>query len=432
MKKRRLKKSIKLFFIFILVISFLLFSYLFFIKDNSEKPVDSQTPSDNPNNGESTDNPFIENPTTEITYLNKVTYTKDLDDEKLKVIVDFLDTYYKSIKELKEYDMTKYFVSSTSEDALINQTALSLLIDIRKLKPNDLRMTSAKYDIDIINVVANDDEVDIELLENSYVRFAFMNDIESKVYNVKNKFKLKKVNGEYKIANYSKVKDFYVMITDKYKSGGQSQLDEIKNDYLSIVNKKIVTDRSNYQNFLNNTGITRKTCDHDYDRSSALNYALNWVNKRNSEWTTFSSNCQNYASQVVYNGGVIMDYTGNANNNLQWKFYSSFYNVEQKPSGYVYTWTYVPYFYEYAKNNTGSGLCADVDVNLYYAEAGDIIHVGTSGPTRHALVVIGSYKKDGQVVDILVNSNTVDLENYPISAYAYPYISLIKVYGWND
>ena len=185
MKKRRLKKSIKLFFIFILVISFLLFSYLFFIKDNSEKPVDSQTPSDNPNNGESTDNPFIENPTTEITYLNKVTYTKDLDDEKLKVIVDFLDTYYKSIKELKEYDMTKYFVSSTSEDALINQTALSLLIDIRKLKPNDLRMTSAKYDIDIINVVANDDEVDIELLENSYVRFDVI-----EIYLKKDKYKL--------------------------------------------------------------------------------------------------------------------------------------------------------------------------------------------------------------------------------------------------
>ena len=112
--------------------------------------------------------------------------------------------------------------------------------------------------------------------------------------------------------------------------------------------------------------------------------------------------------------------------------YNGSYNENQVADGYVYTWTYVPYFYTYAKDNTGYGLCADVDVNLYYAEAGDVIHVGTLRPTRHALVVIGGYKVDGKTVDILVNSNTVDLENYPISAYSYPYLSLIKVYGWNE
>ena len=78
------------------------------------------------------------------------------------------------------------------------------------------------------------------------------------------------------------------------------------------------------------------------------------------------------------------------------------------------------------------GIIQDVDVNLYYAQAGDVIHVGSTAPTRHALVVVGDYKVNGKTVDILVNSNTVDLENYPMSAYSYPYSRLIKIYGWND
>lgn len=77
-------------------------------------------------------------------------------------------------------------------------------------------------------------------------------------------------------------------------------------------------------------------------------------------------------------------------------------------------------------------MCATVDANIYSAEPGDVIHVGPKAPTRHAVIVIGSYEKDGKLLDILVNSNTVDLENFPISAYAYPYASLIKVNGYND
>lgn len=452
MGKRRLKKWISNLIILLILFSFVLFFIWFLNKDEETKPTDSQTPSENvpskpddnsgndeqkptedsPNGGEQKPDDG-DNPVENTTFLNKVVNREKLNDEQLKLITNFLDTYYKSIKELKEYDMTKYFVNSNSEDALINQTAVSVLVENRKLKPNDLRLSSAKYDLNIDEVKVSGNQIIIKILENSYIRFAFMDDIESKIYNITNNFTIEKINGEYKIVNYKKVQDFYVMITDKYNNGGKNELDKIKYDYIRILKNKVAKDAENYQYFLNGTGIDRKTCDYAYDRNSALNYALNWVNKRNtSEWSTFSSNCQNYASQVVYNGGVIMDYTGSDSSHLQWKFYDSSYNTNQVDSGYVYTWTYVPYFYTYAKDNTGTGLCADVDVNIYYAEAGDVVHVGPSAPTRHAVVVIGDYKVDGKTVDILVNSNTVDLENFPISAYAYPYVSLIKVYGWND
>lgn len=423
--KKNMKFKVMLFIILTIIVVCLFF--FFNKKDEVNNPGGNI---DNPSEGP---NDEVENKPDEVgtNYLNDVKYTVKVDKEIEDVIVEFLNVYYNSIKELKENDMTYLFKNSTSEQALINQTAVSLLIETRKLKPNDLSLDKAKYDLDFTEVTTNGNAVNVTVLENNYLNFNFMKEIESKIYNIKNEFTLEKVDGEYKITKYNKVQDFFVMITDLYSGGGKTKLDQIKQDYLDLINEKLKKDRKDYNDFLNGTGINRKTCDHEYNREEALKQTV-WVNKRDPEWMEFDSNCQNFASQVLYSGGIPMDYTGSASQYLQWKGYDYSYNESETASGLVYTWTYVPYFREYALNNKGYGLCATVDENLYYAEAGDVIHVGTTGPTRHALVVIGDYKKDGKTIDILVNSNTVDLENYPISAYSYPYVSLIKVYGWNE
>ena len=423
--KKNMKFKVMLFIILTIIVV-----CLFFFFNKKEEVNNPESNIDNPSEEQNNE---VENKPDEVgtNYLNDVKYTVKVDKEIEDVIVEFLNVYYNSIKELKENDMTYLFEDSTSEQALINQTAVSLLIETRKLKPNDLSLDKAKYDLDFIEVNTNGNAVNVTVLENNYLNFNFMKEIESKIYNIENEFTLEKVDGKYKITKYNKVQDFFVMITDLYSGGGKTKLDQIKQDYLDLINEKLKKDRKDYNDFLNGTGINRKTCDHEYNREEALKQTV-WVNKRDPEWMEFDSNCQNFASQVLYSGGIPMDYTGSASQYLQWKGYDYSYNESETASGLVYTWTYVPYFREYALNNTGYGLCATVDENLYYAEAGDVIHVGTTGPTRHALVVIGDYKKDGKTIDILVNSNTVDLENYPISAYSYPYVSLIKVYGWNE
>ena len=427
MKKKVLIRKI---IVFILLVILVIFLFLFF-KDKEQPEIPDNPNVETPDNPSEIEEPSVEQPDPVGTsYLNNV--SGEVEESVKDVVVEFLNVYYNSIKYLKENDMTYLFLDHNSEDALINQTALSLLIETRKLKPNDLSLDNAKYDLEFTDVSSNGDTVTLTVLEDNYLNFNFMKDIESRVYNIKNEFTLKKVDDTYKIVNYKKVQDFYVMITDVYDGGGKDELNTIKEDYLELINEKLDQDREDYQQFLSGTGITPRTCDHPYDRDKALEHALKWVDDRDPDWIEFGSNCQNFASQVLYKGGIPMDYTGSASRYLQWKLYDGSYNENQVAQGYVYTWTYVPYFYTYAKDNTGYGLCADVDVNLYYAEAGDVIHVGTTGPTRHALVVIGDYKVDGKTVDILVNSNTVDLENYPISAYSYPYLSLIKVYGWNE
>lgn len=424
-----MKKNIKFKLILFIILAIMVVCLFFFFNKKDEV----NNPGGNIDNPSERPNDEVENKPDEVgtNYLNDIKYTVKVDKEIEDVIVEFLNVYYNSIKELKENDMTYLFKDSTSEQALINQTALSLLIETRKLKPNELSLDKAKYDLDFIEVNTNGNAVNVTVLENNYLNFNFMKEIESKIYNIENEFTLEKVDGKYKITKYNKVQDFFVMITDLYSGGGKTKLDQIKQNYLDLINDKLKKDRKDYNDFLNGTGINRKTCDHEYNREEALKQTV-WVNKRDPEWMEFDSNCQNFASQVLYSGGIPMDYTGSASQYLQWKGYDYSYNESETASGLVYTWTYVPYFREYALNNKGYGLCATVDENLYYAEAGDVIHVGTTGPTRHALVVIGDYKKDGKTIDILVNSNTVDLENYPISAYSYPYVSLIKVYGWNE
>ena len=423
--KKNMKFKVMLFIILTIIVV-----CLFFFFNKKEEVNNPESNIDNPSEEQNNE---VENKPDEVgtNYLNDIKYTVKVDKEIEDVIVEFLNVYYNSIKELKENDMTYLFKDSTSEQALINQTAVSLLIETRNLKQNELSLDTANYDLDFIEVNTNGNAVNVTVLENNYLNFNFMKEIESKIYNIENEFTLEKVDGKYKITKYNKVQDFFVMITDLYSGGGKTKLDQIKQDYLDLINEKLKKDRKDYNDFLNGTGINRKTCDHEYNREEALKQTV-WVNKRDPEWMEFDSNCQNFASQVLYSGGIPMDYTGSASQYLQWKGYDYSYNESETASGLVYTWTYVPYFREYALNNTGYGLCATVDENLYYAEAGDVIHVGTTGPTRHALVVIGDYKKDGKTIDILVNSNTVDLENYPISAYSYPYVSLIKVYGWNE
>ena len=83
------------------------------------------------------------------TYLNKVNktdnYNEDIDKDIQNTIVKYMDSYFKSITTLKEVDMTNLFCDK--EEAYINQTAISLLINSRKLERNKMTISNAKYDI---------------------------------------------------------------------------------------------------------------------------------------------------------------------------------------------------------------------------------------------------------------------------------------------
>ena len=100
-------------------------------------------------------------------------------------------------------------------------------------------------------------------------------------------------------------------------------------------------------------------------------------------------------------------------------------NEAEVKEGRSASWVHVGSFYSYAFNNSGYGMICDPDVNIYYAEPGDLILVG-NGEVAHTVIV-------SKVVDghILVNSNSIDMKDYPIEAFTYTTVKLVKILGSN-
>lgn len=368
----------------------------------------------------------------EIVYKNNITYNGLKIDKGINdLIVNYMDLYYKSISELEYNDMSNLF--SSEKEAYKNKTAIELLIESRKLHEFDMKLNKAKYDINYVSYEEDDGIYTVEITENGYFNFNFMKDITSKVYGVENTFIIEKINDEYKIKKYDKVQDFYVMIDEKFdnETNYKEELDRIKSDYLVNIEENIEDLKQEYEEYKDGYEIDIEA-EYKYNRENALSYANKYVTKRNDEWPKYDTpggNCQNYASQVLYAGGIPMDYNGTITS--QWKHYSSEPNEDEEKSGRSYSWTGVGYFYTYAKNNKGYGLVAKVDANYYSALEGDVAQVGYDG-YGHSVVVVGSVKdKDNNIIDILVNSNTIDMENYPLQGYTYPNKRIIKIIGYN-
>ena len=90
-------------------------------------------------------------------------------------------------------------------------------------------------------------------------------------------------------------------------------------------------------------------------------------------------------------------------------------------------------FLSYAGENAGGyGLAAVPDAPYYSGEPGDVIHLGRDGEWRHTVLIVDTVEEDGETVDYLIDSNTADLRNFPVSAYAYTDQLLIRICGWNE
>ena len=142
-------------------------------------------------------------------------------------------------------------------------------------------------------------------------------------------------------------------------------------------------------------------------------YADRWAEERSGDWADYTGagvNCQNYASQVLYAGGIRGVALGRSS-----------------------SWSGVKQFIDYAAGNTGYGLAAEVDAPYDTGEPGDLIHMGVDSDWRHTVVITQPVSDgSGRVVDYLVDSNTANLQDYPASLYGYTDQILVHILGWNQ
>jgi hypothetical protein len=362
-----------------------------------------------------------------------------LDEDALKPIVAYFEAYFQSMANLKSTDITTLFADPSSENAWINQTAMDYLIELRQNQANDLHMTAYECGLTITAVNEDSNTLEVSLLEDHTVNFAFISDIDSSSSGISHTFYLKKTGAGYVITKHQKEEDSFIMleeaVADSYDDP-DSVAAEILDQSISIV-----ADLADEKEAFNSGDWTADdpTADRDYNGQAAVNYAMKWVDSREvvrntkqfGVYDSYGGNCNNYISQCLYAGGIPMDCLGDVD--TQWKWYGEDVNLDETKQGRSPAWTGVEEFYTYASENSGYGLVAAVDDNVYSGSVGDVLQYGQNGEWLHSVIITRVVKdQSGKVEDYLINSNTTDRSNYPASAYGYSELRLIKILGWNQ
>ena len=158
-----------------------------------------------------------------------------------------------------------------------------------------------------------------------------------------------------------------------------------------------------------------------YNRDAAVAYAQKWAYRRNPRYYDFSNiggNCTNFASQCIYAGSGVMNYT---------PVYGWYYiNVNNRAPA----WTGVIELFRFLTTNRGPGPQGE-EVGLEEIEPGDIIQLkfGYEPGFDHTPVV--TYAGLGTPETILVAANSMDALNRPLSTYNYTALRPIHIFNVN-
>ncbi len=158
----------------------------------------------------------------------------------------------------------------------------------------------------------------------------------------------------------------------------------------------------------------------EYDRKAAVEYAHKWAFGRNPGYYNFDGlggDCTNFASQAVYAGSGVMNYTPV----FGWYYIDSYSRTA--------SWTGVNYFYNFITSNTGPGPVAEqTDISLI--QPGDIIQLSFEGGNiyNHSPIVVKTGSPPG-LQDTLVAAHTYDRDNYHLTYYSWAAIRFIHIKG---
>lgn len=155
-----------------------------------------------------------------------------------------------------------------------------------------------------------------------------------------------------------------------------------------------------------------------YDRNAVVTYARKWALDRNPAYYNFDTiggDCTNFASQSIYAGAHIMNYTPT----MGWYYRSSY---DRTPS-----WSGVEYLYNFLVNNNSVGPHARI-VTQAEVEPGDIVQLGTASGDFYHCPVITAVKPI-----ILVAAHTDDSLDRPLLTYSFSkarFLHIDKIRTW--
>lgn len=152
-----------------------------------------------------------------------------------------------------------------------------------------------------------------------------------------------------------------------------------------------------------------------YNRTAAVRYAAKWALSRNPAYYDYSAlggDCTNFASQCIYAGSGVMDYT---------EIFGWYYiDANQKAPA----WTGVEYLYNYLVREEDRPGPMAVQVGEEEIERGDIVQLSFNGVTfGHTPVVLVTRPI------IFVAAHSEDSFMRPLSTYNYMDIRYLHITG---
>ena len=157
-----------------------------------------------------------------------------------------------------------------------------------------------------------------------------------------------------------------------------------------------------------------------YRAEAAVRCAHRWAfgrNPRYYDYEKLGGDCTNFASQCLYAGAGIMDYTPT----FGWYYV----NANDKAPA----WTGVPYLYNYLTRTRAAVGPIARETGIDGAAAGDIVQLSFDG-TRwaHSPVVVSVGEPRG-LDTILVAAHSEDADDRPLASYEYAKVRFLHVVG---
>lgn len=157
-----------------------------------------------------------------------------------------------------------------------------------------------------------------------------------------------------------------------------------------------------------------------YNREKAVAYAKRWALDRNPRYYNFSGiggNCANFASQCIYEGIGVMNFT---------PIYGWYYRSadDRAPA-----WTSVKYLHSFlVGNGSGPGPYAE-ETDLGGIMPGDVIQIASWKPEfHHTLVVVGAEGARAPE-NVLIAANSYDSLNRPLASYDIQKMRCLHIIG---
>ena len=160
-----------------------------------------------------------------------------------------------------------------------------------------------------------------------------------------------------------------------------------------------------------------------YDRERAVEYALTWALDRNPLFLNFTGrggDCTNFASQCLYAGTGVMNYTPT----FGWYYIDA---NNKSPS-----WTGVPYFYNFMTRDKrspgpfGTKLSAE---NINLLMPGDFVQLRfTKNEFEHTPIIV-EIRTPLSLDNILIAAHSNDADYRPLSTYNFKELRFIHIFG---